>query len=121
MAENNTTISFRLPTALFNKIKMTLHKNHLELAKALSIKVWKDPKSNWHKDYIDEKVAKMDKVDTSKPENIWFFINQFDTRRILKLWALARAKGTVTGKELAEFITDEYIKKLETDLKVKVL
>lgn len=100
---------------------MTLHKNHLELAKSLSIKVWNDPKSNWQKDYIAQKIAIMDKVDTSKPENIWFFINQFDTRRILKLWALARAKGTNTAKELVEFITDEYIKKLEVELKVKVL
>lgn len=115
--------SLKLKAKKIRKFKkyMTLHKNHLELAKALSIKVWNDPKSNWHKDLIAEKVAKIENVDTSVAENIWFFINQFDTRRILKLWHLARAKGSTTGKELAEFITDEYIKLLETELKVKVL
>lgn len=100
---------------------MTLNRNHLELAKSLSKKVWKDPRSDWAKNYIEEKITAMDKASTDNPENIWFFINQFDTRRILKLWHLAKTRGTSTGTELAEFIETEYFQRLENELGVKVV
>lgn len=100
---------------------MTLHQNHLELAKSISKKVWKDKKSKWKPEFIKEKILRMESVSTKNPENIWFFINQFDTRRVLKLWHLAKARGTTTGTELAEFIETEYFRLLEKEFKVRIV
>lgn len=114
---------------------MTLHQQHLDLAKAISKMIWNNPKAKHHPDYLEVKLAMLERVDTKLPENIWYFINQFDVRGVLKLWHLAKStyttprkspinksgKPKIIGKELAEFIETEYFAKLEKELKVKVL
>lgn len=114
---------------------MILHQQHLELAKRISTKIWTDPKKDLHPDFVAEKLARMEKVNTKIPENIWFFINQFSVGNILSFWKLARSlyytpkksplnkkgKAMILGKELAEFIETEYFKVLEKETKLKII
>jgi hypothetical protein len=112
-----------------------MNEQHLELAKKIATVIWTNPKAGHHPDYIAEKLAKLEKVNTKIPENVWYIINLFEVRDVLKLWHLAKVlftkpkksvlskkgKPNLLGLELANFIEVEYFEKLEKEMGVKML
>ncbi len=85
------------------EIKSNLSKEALELARECSHKVWQPYDDTYG--YRTEKQERNASVSTDNPDNIWFFLGQFDLNNQSKLYfEVIISKESKAKEELATFI-----------------
>ncbi len=91
-------------------MSVKLQTKHVRLAKKLAIKIWSSYDDTYG--YATNKKLRNESVDEKNIENIYFFIGQFDFKNQNIMWELAKTRNGKTGKELAEYIKNNYLKQL---------